>query len=143
MIVFAVAGCRPAAKGPELTFYVQLVRGTDAEAPPTQASRPVGHELSRRLNCAFRWKHYWEMEQHAVVVPVGQTVVDRLSSERSVQIQLLDSSQMAVRVCSTGGAVRCRRQPVTNAFCVAGGNLGGGQSWFVVVRHDKPQTGSD
>ena len=139
VLLLAMAGCRPAAKNSSETFYVQLVQGSNKDVPPTEVATPAGEKLQASLNRTFRWKHYWELKRDSMVVPRGEAVRRTLSSERTVQIELLDAKEMKVRVYSAGALVRCRRQPVANAFCVSGGNCANGDGWFVVVRRDKPQ----
>jgi hypothetical protein len=137
--LLALTACRPAHKGPALTFYVQLVQGSDDDAPPSLGSHPVGVRLEKKLSSTFRWKHYWELKREAVVVPPGNAVRRQLAPGRSVELDLLDADTMAVRVYSQGRPVRCRKQPVANALYITGGNLGPSRSWFIVVRRDEPQ----
>lgn len=139
VLLLAAGGCRPAARNSGETFYVQLVQGSNQDDPPTEAATPAGEKLQERLNRTFSWKHYWELKRDSMVVPRGEAVRRTLSPERTVQIELLNAKDMKVRVYSAGALVRCRRQPVANAFCVSGGNCANGDGWFVVVRRDRPQ----
>ena len=43
---------------PTLTFYVQLVRGTDAVSADNPRWRPVGPKLNKALHRVFRWANY-------------------------------------------------------------------------------------
>ncbi len=131
-------GCHPAAKEPGATFYLQLVRGADSEAPPSDGSKPIGQKLRKRLQCVFKWKHYWEVKRDCILVPPGGTVTRRLAPDQTVELELLDPLKVAVRIYSRGQLVRRREQPAANAFCVTGARVGDDQSWFIVVRRDAP-----
>ena len=56
-VVVAVARAGDGA----ITYYVQLIRGTDSEQPPQQGSKHVGAKLARQFNRAFKLKNYWEI----------------------------------------------------------------------------------
>jgi len=135
-----VSGCRPAARDSGATFYLQLVRGSDGDGPPTTDSKPIGQKLQNKLQCAFRWKHYWELKRDTVKVAPGIKVRDRLGPQQTVEIELLDSDTVAVRIYSGGQLIRSRQQPAADAFCVTGGHSGADQSWFIVVRRDQPRS---
>lgn len=138
LLLLLGCGCHKAATGPGTTFYVQLVRGNDQENPPTPGARPAGPKLSKRLQCVCRWKHYWELNRGVVVVRHGEAVRTRVSPEREVEIQLLDAQNMATRIYRDGELIRSRKAPVAGTFDITGGDSGNHQSWFIVVRQDKP-----
>jgi len=139
-VLLLASGCHPAAKDSGTTFYLQLVRAGDGDVPPTSDSKPIGPKLRHKLQCAFKWKHYWEIKRDTVTVPQGGKVREHLNPEQAVEIELLDSDKVAVRVYSGGQLIRSRQQPADNAFCVTGGHSGGNQCWFIIVRRDEPQT---
>jgi hypothetical protein len=86
----------------------------------------------------WKWKHYWELKRDSVVVKPGQKVRKRMSAEREVEIELRDVQTMTARVYFNRRVTRCRSQPVEDAFYVTGGDNGRDQSWFIVVRRDRP-----
>jgi hypothetical protein len=131
-------GCRPAANDVGLTFYVQLVRGGDQDTPPVPDAKPIGRKLSQQLRSVFKWKNYWELKRDSIVVRQGQKARRRMSPEREVEIELLGSQRVAARIYANGKLTRSRRQPAEAAFFVAGGAEGENQSWFIVVRRDRP-----
>jgi hypothetical protein len=131
-------GCRPATDDPGLTFYLQLIRGSDQNTPPTPDAKPIGPKLAERLYSVFKWKNYWELKRDSVVVRQGQRIRKRMSPEREVEIELLDSQKMCVRNYVNGRLTRSRYQPAADAFYVAGGDKGEDQSWFIVVRRERP-----
>src|ERR1019366_635533 len=101
-------------------------------------ARPIGPKLSERLHSVFKWKRYWELNRDSVVVRPGQKVRTRLSPEREVEIELVGSRRMSARIYVNGKLTRSRTQPAEGAFYVAGGDKGEAQSWFIVVRRDRP-----
>ncbi len=129
-----------AVQPPGKMFYVQLVRGDNAEAPPGPGVKAVGPRVAERLKSVLRWKHYWELQRDAVVVPCGHKVRKRISPEREVEIErpLPPSEDIAVRVYLDGKLNQTRTQPATGAFFITGGDKGRDQSWFIVVREDHP-----
>jgi hypothetical protein len=131
-------GCRPAANDSAHTYYLQLVRGNDRDVPPTPDAKPIGPKLSERLRSVFKWKYYWELKRDSAVVRQGQTIRRRMSPQRDVEIELLNPQRMAVRIYQNGRLSRSRNQPAKAAFCVASGKSGPDQSWFLVVRDDRP-----
>ena len=129
-------GCHPS--GQQVGLYLQLVRGTDQDAPPEPQALPAGPTLDERLHSVFKWKYYWEIKRDAIALREGQHARRRMSPDREVEVELLNPQRMAVRIYEQGNLIRSRRQPVESAFCVAGGSRGEDQSWFIVVRRDRP-----
>ncbi len=138
LLLLLGTGCEKNATKPGATFYLQLVRGADPGAQSEPGWRPVGPQLKGKLQSVFRWKHYWEIARASVLVQGGQRVRRLMCPGREVEIQLLDPQNMAVRIYRDGKLARSREQPVTGAFCVVGGDEGRDQSWFIIVRRDKP-----
>jgi len=120
------------------SFYLQLIRGNDQDKPPTPNAKPVGPKLHAKLHSVCKWKYYWELKRVIVVVKTGQKVRMRMSLEREVEVELWDSHRMAARIFLNNKLVQSRTQPAEAAFCITGGDKGENQSWFIVVRRDKP-----
>ena len=139
-LLIAVFGCQRATNAPGLTLYLQLVRGSDQDTAPTPDARPIELKLSNRLHSVLKWKNYWELKRDFIVVSQGQKLRRRLSPEREVEIEFLDPQQLAARIYVNGKLTQCRKQPAKAAFYVAGGDQGADQSWFIVVREDRPLT---
>ena len=121
-----------------LTFYLQLVCGSDHATPPTPDAKAVGQALSRRLGAVFKWKHYWELKRRCVHLQQGGTARIVLSREREAELALLGPQTIAVRLYYRDKLFRSSELPVENEFSVAGGDTTNGESWFVVVRRDQP-----
>jgi hypothetical protein len=135
-----LSGCRPAAPKSNASFYVQLIHGGDDDVPPGDHVKPVGPKLRNKLQCAFKWTHYWEIKRDMVKVSPGRKVRYALNAEQAVEIELLPAERVAVRVYTGGRLVRSRQQPAVDAFCVTGAPIGDHQSWFIVVRRDNPES---
>ncbi|MBM3882411.1 MAG: hypothetical protein FJ387_22255 [Verrucomicrobia bacterium] len=138
-LLLGVGGALSGEPGNQETFYLQLVRGTDDDTPPVPHATRVGSKLSRRLQPVLRWKHYWELKQLAVSVRIGGKVRREMSEEREVEIELLNAERMVVRLYRAGNLTRVERQPVKTPMLIMGGDREDkDESWFIVVRQDKP-----
>lgn len=126
-----------AASIESITFYVQLIQGTDADRPPAAGATLVGDALSRRLQM-FRWKNYWEVKRQTVQLSAGSKALRHMTHKRDVEISLTTPTDMTVSIYLDGMLTRTRVQPVDTAFYIAGGDIEQAQSWFIVVRRDKP-----
>jgi hypothetical protein len=132
-------GCQRQAKSPGRTLYLQLVCANDSDVPPTVDSKPVGRSLRERLSATFKWKHYWELQCRAVNLQPGHSLKEFLGPDRAVELESVAPETLAVSVRSKGQCRRIRRQPAADTFYVTGGESGENQSWFIIVRQDKPQ----
>lgn len=121
-----------------VTFYVQLIRGTDAATPPSPEARPVGPALDQRLRI-FKWRNYWEIDRRTVVVKPGGRNRQRLTPQREVEIALTSPRSMTVSLYNQGKLSRQRKQSANTAFFIAGGDRDNSESWFIVVRRDNPE----
>jgi len=119
-----------------VTFYLQLVRGTDDDKPPAPEATVAGPALCHRLRM-FKWKHYWEIAHRTVVLDAGGITRQRLSAQREVGIALSAPAQMTVCIYTDGKLTRLRKQALDTPFYIDGGD-NAAQSWFIVVRRDKP-----
>jgi hypothetical protein len=120
-----------------VTFYLQLIRGTDDDKPPAPEARLAGSELSRRLRM-FKWKNYWELNRRTVVLGAGGKSRQRMSAKREVEIALTAPHEVTVAIYADGKLTRRRKQSVDTTFYIEGGDNNATQSWFIVVRRDKP-----
>ena|SRR5438552_8375746 len=121
------------------TFYIQLIRGTDQERRQEVTWKPVGPKLSQKLSPVFRWKKYWEVNCQPISVELGRVSRSRLSDVRQVEIEPLSPSEMEIRLFLKGKLVQTYRQTVGTRMTIMGGDRVKDESWFVVVRRDKPQ----
>ncbi len=128
----------PAAQETKVTYYVQLVRGTDQAKPPTPESKPIGPRLSNRLRPVFRWEHYWEISRHEVRVAPGSAVKVRCNPERAVEVALSAEGNRKVTAFCRGKAVASLTRPAGAEMTILGGDREGKTGWFIVVRRDKP-----
>jgi hypothetical protein len=126
------------AEQASVTYYIQLVRGTDQAQPPTPESKAIGAKLSGRLRAVFRWEHYWELCRQEVRVMPGHSAKIQLSRERAVEISLSADGTRKVTAFCQGKAVTSLTRPAGAEMSILGGDREGKAGWFIVVRRDKP-----
>ena len=141
LLVFLGVSAACPAGSPPLIFYTQLVQASDRDKPQESSWRPVGPKLSRQLCPKFRWKNYWEVDRQTVSVQPGKVTRVRLNPERTIEIELRGQDESEIRLFTKGVLVRRSRQSIESCMSIMGG-MGGSRenedSWFVVVRRDKP-----
>jgi hypothetical protein len=135
--VFALAGVAESQERP-ITYYVQLVRGTDSDQPPQAGSKLVGAKLVEKFHSVFKWKHYWEINQRKVELEPGRTVRVDLGHRREVEIDLRARDQRTVAAFENGKLVDRTIGPTGETMTLIGGNRDQKSVWFIVVRRDKP-----
>ena len=128
----------PGADVPAVTFYVQLVRGSDVDAPQAPKARSIGPKLDRRLHDIFKWKNYWEIKREIVTLNAGTKIRKQMTAQRQVEISWPGSRDMVVSIYANGKLTRKRTQSVDAAFYIAGGDNDISQPWFIIVRRDNP-----
>ncbi len=131
--------CSAAAQGQPITYYVQLIRGTDQEQIQDATWKPIGPKLTNRLSPVFRWKNYWEVHRQTVPVEKNKLIRYRLSDVREVEIELINPAEIEIRLYLKGRLMERSRQLVRTHMGIIGGERTKDESWFVVVRRDKPQ----
>jgi hypothetical protein len=128
------------AAEPASVFYAQLIRGTDQEKPPESTWKRIGPKLAQQLFPKFRWKYYWEVNRQTAIVEPTRPTRFRLSAEREVEIGLGTKNDSQIRLYVGGVLTRCSRQPATTPMTIMGGAKENDESWFVVVRRDRPSS---
>jgi len=126
------------ADGQPITFYTQLIRASDQDHPEQASWKPVGPKISKQLCPKFRWKNYWEVDRRTVKVHPGKVTRVRLNPEREVEIELRGPDDSEIRLYTKGVLVRKSRQSLQSKMSIMGGTRENEESWFVVVRRDKP-----
>lgn len=136
--ILLIAGCGRTTETPGTTFYIQLIQGCDGRSAPAMTAIPVGDKLRKRLQCAFKWETYWEIQRVTLQASPAHPVRGELAGGQAVEIEIRNSNQVALRFYSAGKLVRSREQPIDNAFCVSGGCARMDPSRFIIVRRDPP-----
>lgn len=126
------------AEGQPVTLYTQVIRGTDQDKPPQAGWKPIGPKLSSRLCPKFRWNYYWEVSRREVSVRPGKPIRIRLTPEREIEIELRGTGESEIRLFSAGKLTRKSRQLAKSDMTIMGGGWEEPESWFIVVRRDKP-----
>jgi len=142
VVILVVLACALAAEASAgqgaTTFYVQLVRGTEANQPPVPGCKQVGPRLAGTFRPVFKWKGYWEMSRQQVAVVPGQAARVRLGNGREAEIDLRNPKERRVTAFQNGQLVDRTISPTGEAMTIIGGNHDGKSVWFIVVRRDKP-----
>jgi hypothetical protein len=136
--VLAAATLAATAEPTNLTFHVQLVRGSEEASPPTKDSKAIGPKLAAEFRPVFKWKHFWEVQYHEVHLAPGRKTKLRLSPQREVEIDLARPHQRAVTGYSNGKAIARTVDPLDAPMTLIGGERDAHSVWFIVVRRDKP-----
>jgi hypothetical protein len=136
-IAFILNGTPP-AEHQSNTFYVQLVRANNDDAPPQPGSHPVGIKVARHLRSALNWKNYWEVNRQQVAVCSGNAARVCLSKERAVEIDLSRRDRRKVTAFENGRVIQRTLRPVGEGMTVIGGERDPVSAWFIVVRRDQP-----
>jgi len=126
-------------EGQPLTYYVQLVRGTDQEHGREAAWKPIGPKLANRLSPVFRWRNYWEVSCQSVSVENGKVSRCHLSDIREVEIALINPSEIEIKLYLKDVLMEKSRQLARTHMAIMGGDRTKDESWFVIVRREKPQ----
>jgi hypothetical protein len=135
--VLAFAGIARAQQG-AITYYVQLVRGTDLDTPPAGACRRIGPRLTATLSPVMKWRSYWEMCLKSVTLEPGKTTRVRLGNGREVEIDLRVPRKRKVTSFADGTVIDRTTSPIGDRMTITGGERDPGSVWFIVVRRDKP-----
>ncbi len=138
--VLAAATVAAAAETTNLTFHVQLVRGTDKAAPPMQKTKAIGPKLTAQFKPIFKVEHFWEVEYREVRLAPGRKTRLRLSPEREVEIDLAQPGKRAVTAYSDGKPITRTLDPLDAPMTLIGGERDAQSVWFIAVRRDKPST---
>ncbi len=138
VFVFANAGPTLAVEPQARTFYVQMVHGSDSAQPPVPQATLIGPKLSQRLRAVFPWKSYWELKRASVKLEPGRKTRTRMTPDREVEIRYVSGEQLEIQIFREGKPTRLHRQAASTPFWIVGGDKAERQSWFIVVRQDKP-----
>lgn len=138
LIVLFLQAMTCLAADPPVVFYAQLIRGTDQEQPAESTWKRIGPRLAQRLSPKFRWKYYWDVGHHSATVEPGRSTRFRLTAEREVEIELGGKNDSEIRLYIGGVLTRRSRQPTHTPMTIMGGARENDESWFVVVRRDRP-----
>lgn len=122
-----------AAEPSPVTFYIQLVCGSDSDTPPTPDAKLAGPKLDARLHGVFRWKNYWEVNREAVTLKPGGKIRRRVNAQKDIELAWPSGRQMTVCLYTNGKLTRKQDQSIDASFYIAGGDLTGSESWFVIV----------
>lgn len=131
------------ADAPGMTYYIQLIRGSDQDAPPDPQAHAIGTRLDHKLHDIFKWKNYWEVKRETVTLTSGSKVRKAMSAQREVEIDWTHPRNMTISLYTDGKLTRKRQQSVETKFYIAGGDKEGADCWFIIIRKDNPDASQD
>ena len=121
----------------DVTFTVQLIRGTEHAKPEAASWKPLEPKLKARLAPCFRWSHWWEVATVQTNIAVGKTRRIRLSADREIDIARHSVSETEVRLYQKGVLAQKSRRSTQNGQWIMGGTRENDESWFIVVTPQK------
>jgi hypothetical protein len=122
------------------TYYYQLISGSDHALPAAAQAKPIGAKLRNRLEAKFRWKHYAELSHGQCTLADNKTTSIRLPEKREMELQLVNAKTLEARLFRGKEMVRKTRENANAEAIIMGGDQGKNESWFIVIRRDKPST---
>jgi hypothetical protein len=137
IVAIGLAGAA-GAEADKVTFYVQLIHGSNEAKPPVSGAKRVGPKLAETFRPVFNWTNYWEVSRQQVALARGEKTRIQLSKEREVEIDLRNPAKRKVTAYHAGQAVSRLTRPVDEAMTIIGGDRDTNSVWFIVVRRDKP-----
>jgi len=139
LVLLLLAFCDTVRAAEEsVTYYIQAIRGTDSDQPPTPEAKAIGPKLSGKLVPVFRFKSYWEVKRLKVNLIQGKSERVKLPDGLEVEIDRAKEDKREVRLYRDGKLTRKLTQPANKTMTIIGGMSGSDNSWFVVVRRDQP-----
>jgi len=139
LLAFAVTS-ESKAEDQGVTFYVQIIRGTNEDKPNDAMWEVVEPKLTKKLSPIFKWKHYWEMKRQAVSVTKGKVTRVAATGEREVEIELVKENQIELRLYRKRELRRKMKASVETTMTILAGDAPENEGWFIVVRRDKPSS---
>jgi len=121
------------------TYYFQVICGSDKQLPAKADAKPIGAKLRSQLETKFRWKNYAELTHGECTVNDFKTTTIKLPERREMQLQLTGNT-IETRLYRGGQLVRKSREHANSRSLIMGGDQGPNESWFIVIRRDKPST---
>lgn len=121
----------------EVTFKVQLIRGTDHAKPDALSWKPLEPKLKAQLATRFRWSHWWEVATSQTNIVVGKTRRIRLSADREIDITRHSVLETEVKLYQKGVVAQKSRRSSLGGQWIMGGTRENDESWFIVVTPPK------
>lgn len=123
------------------TYYFQLICGSNKELAPDSKAKPIGSKLRSQLETKFRWKTYAEVSHGECTLGPHKVTAIKLPEKREMQLEL-HGKLIEARLYRDGQLVRKAREAADSKSLIMGGDQGKDDSWFIVIRQDKPSTTS-
>jgi hypothetical protein len=137
-VLFVGAAVSCSRDSVKLTYYVQLVRGSNDAQPPDPGSTAIGPKVAAQLRPVIAWRNLWEMSRQEASVGIGEKTRMQLNPRRGVEIDLTTKGRHTVVAYSDGQAGTSMTCPIGQRMTIIGGDRDKESSWFIIVRRDKP-----
>lgn len=122
------------------TYYFQLIAGSDRALPIKGETKAVGPKLRNQLEARFRWKNYAEISRGECTLNANKTETVKFPEKREMQLQLVNPKTLEARLYRGHELVRKTRENADAPSMIMGGDQGKNESWFIVIRRDKPSS---
>jgi hypothetical protein len=122
------------------TYYFQMICGSDRELPLKGDFKAVGPKLRNQLEAKFRWKNWAEVSRGKCIVATNMTASIRLPEQREMQLHLINPKTLEARLYRGKDLVRTTRENANAESVIMGGDQGKDESWFIIIRRDKPSS---
>ena len=122
------------------TYYYQLISGSDRPLPAQGQNKAVGPKLRNQLEARFRWKNYAEISRGECTLNANTITTVKFPEKRAMELQLVNPKTLEARLYREQVLVRKTRENADTHSLIMGGDQGKDESWFIVIRRDKPST---
>jgi len=118
----------------ELKLEAQLIWGTDDEKSPDPKHKAVDPKLAKKLQKAFKWRNYFEVNRVKFTLAEDQTQKIELSKECKIKVRNLGKSTVEIYFFGKGELVSKISQSLTKDEClITGGNAANLTAWLVML----------
>ena len=126
------------AASANLHLEVLLVWGTNDQPPPEPKLKPVEPELAQKLQKAYKWKKYFEVNRKTVKISEGANEQLTMSEHCSLQIKNLVHERVEVRLIGEGKPVSRHLESLPKGHTlILAGDAKNDTAWFIVLRQIK------
>lgn len=118
----------------ETRLGVDLIWGTNGDAPAGKEFKGIPQDLERRLGRIFKWKRYFAIEHKELAIASGKTAKVDMSKECRIEVSRPGGEEYEIHLFGKGQLVVKKRQRIVSGETVVlGGDDKNDNAWFVVV----------
>ncbi len=137
----AALDCGRAQAAEALTMRAELVWGTNDKESKYP---PVTPHLATKLRASpYRWTNYFEVTNHMVTIPVGQTKAVPMSEKCQLETKNLGGDRVEIKLVGQGKPVSTHKEKLAADWPVIfSGNAKDNTAWLVVITKVDPKAAS-